>query len=147
MGGRKQKMDPIEKVAKSIDYGTPVNRKKKQTTIHANSSYIQKPVNLQKTPLLFFPPGKEMLFLGIYFAILPYITGLLFLFFYVSEGKPAVLGSIVVSTDANFFLIWSIGYEILAAIILLWIIKNAVIFSIRNSNEKKSGRASKLRRP
>jgi hypothetical protein len=140
-------MDPIEEVAKSIDYGKPVKRKRKHTTINSNSSYVQQPVDLQKTPFLFFPPGKEMLFLGIYFAILPYITGLLFLFFYVSEGKPAVFGSITVSSDANFFLIWSIGYEILAAIILLWIIKNAVMFSIRNSNEKKNGKRSKFRRP
>ncbi len=141
-------MDPIEEVGAKIDYGKPIKRTKKKvnTTINGGS-YIQRPVNWQKTPFLFFPPGKEMLFLGIYFAILPYITGLLFLFFYVSQGKAAVFGSITLSSDANFFLIWTIGYEILAAIIILWIIKNAVIFSIRNSQNSKRGKPKKFRHP
>jgi hypothetical protein len=141
-------MDPIEEVAKSIDYGRPVKRVKKKTNTVINaSSYGQQPVDLQKTPFLFFPPGKEMLFLGIYFAILPYITGLLFIFFYIAEGQAKVFGSITISSDANFFLVWTIGYEILAAVILVWIAKSAIMFSINKSKEEKRRKPKKFRHP
>ena len=142
-------MDPIEAVSKQIDYGKPVKKRiKKNVNSNINaSSYMQKPVDLQKTPFLFFPPGKEMLFLGIYFVTLPYIAGLLFLFFYVSEGKPAVFGSITVNSDANFFLVWAIGYEIIAAIIVLWIIKNSIMYSIRKSQTDRRKRPKKFRHP
>ncbi|GEM_PF-856709 len=142
-------MDAIEEVGKSIDYGKPVKRRiKKNANSNINaSSYMQKPVDLQKTPFLFFPPGKEMLFLGIYFVTLPYIAGLLFLFFYVSEGKPAVFGSITVNSDANFFLVWAIGYEIIAAIIIVWIIKNSIMYSIRKSQTDRRRRPKKFRHP
>ncbi len=138
-------MDAIEEVAKEIDYGKPVKRKKKQRNMHNPTSYTQQEVNLQKTPFLFFPPGKEMLFLGIYFVTLPYITGLIFLFFFVSEGKASVFGFI--GDDASFFLVWTIGYEILAAIILLLITKNAIMFTIRNNQAQKRGRPKKFNRP
>jgi len=73
-------MDPIEEVGKEIDYGIVVQRKKKAKRTISHVSYTQQRVDLTKTPILFFPEGKEMLFLGIYFVTLPYITGLLFLF-------------------------------------------------------------------
>jgi len=138
-------MDPIEEVSKSIDYGRPVRRVKKKHGNDMATSFSQKPVDLQKTPFLFFPPGKEMLFLGIYFVTLPYIVGLLFLFFYVSKGQAAIFGSITVNSDANFFLVWVIGYEILAAFILLMIIKSAISYSIQQS--KSGGNAKRKRRP
>ena len=139
-------MDPIEEVAQKVNYSTQTKRRIRSRNNQGmyNNSYMKKPVDLQKTPFLFFPPGKEMLFLGIYFLILPYIAGLLFLFFYVSEGEASVFGSITVNSDANFFLVWIIGYEILATIAILWIIKNAIFFSMQNakkaSTPPKSGR-------
>ncbi len=126
-------MDPIEAVGQKIDYGTPIQRKKKAV----RPSYMQREVDLSKTPILFFPPGKEMLFFGIYFAILPYITGLLFVFFYVARGKAAIFGSLNVGLDSSVFILWMIGYEILAVIIVLWIIKNAIMYSIKSSQATK----------
>jgi len=126
-------MDPIEEVGKEIDYDRVVQRKKKTKRTINRVSHTQQRVDLTKTPILFFPEGKEMLFLGIYFVTLPYITGLLFLFFYISEGKAAVFDSLTVSSDTNFFLVWMIGYEILAAVILLWILKSAIVFTLHNT--------------
>jgi hypothetical protein len=135
-------MDPIEEIGKSISYSQPV---KKRTVRSNRTNYMQQEVDLKKTPILFFPPGKEMLFLGIYFITLPYIAGLIFLFFYVSDGKAATFGAI--SVDSNFFLVWTIGYEILAALIVLIIIKNAIMFSIRNSRRpRRNTRTSKKHR-
>jgi len=100
-------------------------------------SYTQQKVTLSNTPL-FFPEGFEHIFSTIYFILLPYIAGLIFLFFYLAEGQPAVFLSIY--EDSLFILIWSIGYEILAVLALLYIIKNAVSFSIQNSSNRKAFR-------
>jgi len=70
--------------------------------------------------------------------ILPYIFGLIFLFFYVGEGKTELFLSI--DEDSSFILTWAIGYEILATIILLFILKSAITFSIQNSKKDKNFR-------
>ena len=139
-------MDPIEATSMKVDYGTPIKRHQKRK-IQRPAGYFSKEVDLQKTPILFFPPGKEMLFLGIYFAILPYITGLLFMFFVVAKGNPALFTSLK-ATD-SFIMVWAIGYEILAAIIILWIIKNAIAYSLKASRAEgsRSRRRRKRRHP
>ena len=135
-------MDPIEEIGSSIDYGKPI--KKKKVINNRAASYMRQEVDFQKTPFLFFPPGKEFLFLAIYFVTLPYIVGLIFLFFYVSNGEASIFGA--VSTDSNFFLVWIIGYELLAAFIVTWIVKNAIMFTIRNSQKQQHTRSQKRRR-
>jgi len=135
-------MDPIEEIGSSIDYGKPIKKKKAKNNRAA--SYMRQEVDLQKTPFLFFPPGKEFLFLAIYFVTLPYIVGLVFLFFYVADGEASIFGA--VSTDSNFFLVWIIGYELLAAFIVTWIVKNAIMFTIRNSQKQQHTKSPKRRR-
>jgi len=80
--------------------------------------------------------------LAIYFVTLPYIAGLLFLFFYVAGGKSELFLSL--NDDSSFILTWTIGYEIIAAILLLLIAKSAISFSIENS---RKGRDTHFRRP
>ena len=124
-------MDAIEEAASvKSHYGspvTPVRKKEKNLTKH---HYIHHEVDLQKTPFLLFPPGKEMLFLGIYFITVPYIVGILFLFTYIAEFNISVFRA--VGTDSSLLLTWTVGYEIIAAIILLYIMINAVKFSLKN---------------
>jgi len=107
---------------------------------NTNDKFTQKEITFDDTPLL-FPAGMEKLFLIIYFTTLPYIAGLLFLFFYVGGGKTELFLSI--NQESSFILTWAIGYEILAAILLLSIIKSAISFSATSSN---GGRKS-FRRP
>jgi len=129
---KKNIMDPIEPVNKQSKPKRSVRTPREASS--AGFSAAQKEgVDLQKTPFLFFPPGKEMLFLAIYFAVLPYITGLIFLFFYISEGKASIFKAIGV--QSNFFLVWTIGYEILATLVVVWIIATALRISIRNSKK------------
>jgi len=101
--------------------------------IHSKpKSYTQQNVTLSDTPL-FFPEGLEHIFLTIYFMLLPYIAGLLFLFFYISNGDYNIFLSL---NDTNsYILTWAIGYEVLAAITLLIIIKNAITFSLPSTNK------------
>ncbi|KYJ87728.1 hypothetical protein [Sulfurovum riftiae] len=96
------------------------------------NSFAKQEVRLQDTPL-FFPEGFEKIFLAIYFVSLPYILGLLFLFFYIAEGKFEVFLS--VNRDSPFLMIWAIGYEILAVLIILAIIKSAISFTHNNSRK------------
>jgi len=102
-----------------------------------DTSFTQQKLTYDDAPL-FFPEGFEKIFLLIYFMILPYIFGLIFLFFYVGEGKTELFLSI--DEDSSFILTWAIGYEILAAIILLLILKAAITFSIQNSKKVKNFR-------
>jgi hypothetical protein len=89
-------------------------------------TFTQQKVDLSKTPLLFFPEGFEKIFIAIYFVTLPYIAGLLFLFFYVSGGNLETFASL--NKEQAFILTWAIGYEIIASFILLWIFKMAISF-------------------
>ncbi|HFQ62620.1 MAG TPA: hypothetical protein ENK39_10030 [Epsilonproteobacteria bacterium] len=106
-----------------------------------SDKFSQKQITFEDTPLL-FPAGFEKFFLLIYFVTLPYIAGLMFLFFYVGEGKTELFLSL--NEDSSFILTWAIGYEILASLILLYIVKLAISFSINNS---KRGARKNFKRP
>ena len=100
--------------------------------IHSPIQFTEQEVNLQKTPL-FFPEGYENIFLTLYFIFLPYIVGILFLFLYASEGNVEFFLS--VKELSSIIVTWSIGYEIIAAVIVLTVIKMA--FSFNSSTKKK----------
>ena len=91
-------------------------------------------MRLSDSPL-FFPPGLEKIFLLIYFISLPYITGLIFLYFYVSDSKTDIFLSL--NDNGSFIMTWAIGYEILAVIALLLIIKSAISFSMSVSSKNR----------
>jgi hypothetical protein len=105
----------------------------KGQAIKSSKSFTQKEVSLADTPL-FFPQGFEKIFLAIYFIVLPYIAGLLFLFFYVAEGKTELFLSL--NDDSSFILTWAIGYEIIATLAILYIVKSAISFSVKNKDKK-----------
>jgi len=67
---------------------------------------------------------SNILGLGI-FALLPYIIGLTFIFLIIAQANIEIYRK----TDMNsFFLAWTIGYELIAAILLLIIFKSAFTF-------------------
>lgn len=103
-----------------------------------SSKFSNQNVDLAKTPL-FFPAGFEKIFLTIYFITLPYITGLLFQFFYIADGKVELYLSL--SENSSFLFAWAIGYEILATLLILYIIKMAISFS------KANGKRQQIQRP
>jgi len=95
-------------------------------------NFGQQKITFDDTPL-FFPAGMEKLFLLMYFILLPYITGLIFLFFYVGEGKTDLFLSL--NEDSSFILTWAIGYEIIAVLMILYIIKMAIFYSVDNARK------------
>ncbi len=116
--------------AMTSQYGTPVTPLRLKTRSETQRNYIHQEVELYKTPFLLFPEGKEMLFLGIYFITVPYIVGILFLFAYIAQFDVSVFRA--VGNSSSLLLIWTVGYEIIAAFVLLLIIKNAIVFTIKN---------------
>lgn len=84
-----------------------------------DSDFFNQEVDLAQSIL--FPEGYEYLMLAIYFISIPYITGLVFIFFYIGDGKTDIFLSL--SDDNSFFVTWAIGYEIVASLLLLWIAK------------------------
>jgi len=112
-------------------------RSKRLKSSKNDVKFLQQEVNLKSTPL-YFPEGFEKIFLAMYFILLPFITGLLFLFFYISKGSYEVFLSL--NQDYFFILTWAIGYEILAILILLYIIKSAFSFSKKNTHKGKNQR-------
>ncbi|MBD3791083.1 MAG: hypothetical protein IE918_02870 [Campylobacterales bacterium] len=115
----------------------PHEKKKFQSE---NNSFGKQEIRYEDTPL-FFPPGLEKLFLLIYCVSLPYIAGLLFLFIYVAKSEYETFLTLV--QESSFFMTWAIGYEILAVLILLYIVKMAITFSIQN----KPGAKKNFKRP
>lgn len=103
--------------------------------------FSQQNVDLSKTPL-FFPEGFEKIFLPIYFVTLPYIAGLFFHFLYVAEGNIELFISL--NEQSSFMLTWAIGYEIIAVLIILWIVKMSIIFA---SESSKPGVKKQFQRP
>ena len=118
-----------------------IHSAKEKPIKNTSSKFSQQEVDLADTPL-FFPDGFEKLFIAIYFVSLPYIAGLLFLFFYVAEGKSELFLSL--NEESSFMLTWAIGYEIIAGLILLYIVKMAIGFAKQNAQK---GATRNFRRP
>ena len=106
-----------------------------------SKKFSQQNVDLAQTPL-FFPEGFEKIFLPIYFITLPYIAGLFFHFFYIAEGDIDLFVSL--NEQSSFMLTWAIGYEIIATLIILWIVKMSISFANESS---KSGANKQFKRP
>ena len=113
---------------------------KKDAIKNKPEKFSQKNVDLAETPL-FFPEGYEKIFLVIYIVSLPYIMGLLLLFFVIAESN--TVRFLRLNEDSSFLLTWAIGYEILAGLIILWIIKLSIGFA----NESRKPGIKKFRRP
>ncbi len=75
--------------------------------------------------------------------LLPYFAGIIFLFFYVAGGNVDLFYSVF--DKQNHILTWCIGYEILAVLTLIYLVKNAVVSSLRPKHGFAVGAA--FRRP
>jgi hypothetical protein len=68
--------------------------------------------------LVFAPEGYEGLMLSLYAATIPYLAGLGFLFLFVAEASYEYF---LEFNLASYFVIWAIGYEVCAVLILVGI--------------------------
>ena len=122
--------------------GTQMSYPSREKPLRNDDSFTQQDVNLSDS-VLFFPEGFEKFFMLIYFIILPYIAGLLFLFFYIAGASYESFSSL--NQDSSFLLTWVIGYEIIAVMLLLYIFKMAISFSLEERDNKQ--RLDSFQRP
>jgi len=107
-------------------------------------SFSSQDVQLTKSRgFIIFPDGYEEIFLGIYFILIPYITGLLFVFLYVSNVQTEIFKELAKAQD-SFIMLWIVGYEIDAIILLLLIFWS---FLTSEDDTNKKGKRRQFVRP
>ena len=87
------------------------NTKQKRPTTFASQE-------IKPSELVFVIEGLEAYFYTFYFIVVPYVVGVLFLFLAIAGGD---FDNLVVMDLTAFFIVWAIGYEIVATISLIWI--------------------------
>lgn len=97
-------------------------------------TFSSQEIGLANAPL-FFPAGFEKLFITVYFILLPYVTGLIFLFVYVAKRDMEKFLSL--NEESSFILTWAIGYEILAVLSIMYIVKMSISFATKKGNRHK----------
>ncbi len=90
------------------------NATKRKRTRGKDKSFGSKEINVKN--IVWAPEGYEGFFLFLYFVTIPYIVGAIFLFFAVAGGE---YDSFMKLNTAAFFIVWAIGYEIVATLLLL----------------------------
>jgi len=99
-----------------------------------NDNFASQEVDLRK--FIIAPEGYENLMFGAYFIAVPYIAGVLFLYLFVAGGH---VENFMVLEISKFFIVWAIGYEVVAASLLLIIFYSFLNFS-KNKNKGKKRR-------
>jgi len=87
-----------------------------KTRRQIEDDFFQK--SLDYRDFVFSPEGYEGIVLALYILTIPYLMGLLFLFLFVAEANYEYF---LQFNLASFFVIWAIGYEVCAALILIGI--------------------------
>ncbi|MGE4397095.1 MAG: hypothetical protein AB7D34_06580 [Sulfurimonas sp.] len=82
--------------------------------VQTNSSFASQKVDFSDH--VFVIEGYEGIFYTIYFLSIPYLTGAIFLFFFVAGGS---YDNFMLLEMNAFFIVWLIGYEIVATLILI----------------------------
>jgi len=83
-----------------------------------SGSFTQQEIHLSDFPIA--PKGYESIAYFLYALFLPYTAGYLFL--YLILARVSFVDNPFLGTD-NFLIVWMIGYEVIAVIALLWILK------------------------
>jgi len=103
--------------------------KLRKSKIDAEQKFLSQKVTLGD--YIYLPEELEKLFLICTFIFIPYIFGLLILFIIAFNEFQAFLK---LNFDI-FMLTWTVGYESMAILLLLTIIKSAFSFNKKNTNQ------------
>jgi len=93
------------------------DKKKNSTKKKKTTSFGKKEVNFKD--YLYVPDGLETLVYTLYFVFIPYIAGVIFLFFTIAGADYSNFKLLDMSA---FFIVWAIGYEIVATLLLISIL-------------------------
>lgn len=88
-----------------------INTRRKQEDDFFNQSLVYR-------NFVFSPEGYEGVVLGLYILLIPYLAGLLFLYLFVAQASYEYF---LEFNLASFAIIWAIGYEVCAVLIIVGI--------------------------
>jgi len=91
----------------------------------------------------FLPAGNEDISLIMIFTLVPYSVGMVFVFFVIAHASFTKLISL--AKYHSFLLIWAIGYEIVAGLLLLWFAKIIFYALFEGHKEREPKKKSKTR--
>lgn len=98
-------------------------KEKKSHEKRTKKSFLTQKVNIND--LLNLPEGTMNLLLFIAFLVVPYTVGIIFIFVVIARASLDTFKGIHTS---EYALYWAIGYEVIASILILLIIKSAISF-------------------
>ena len=84
--------------------------------------------------IVFAPKGYESVFYIVYFLTIPYIVGIVFLFLFIAG---ATLENFMLLKVDSFFIVWAIGYEVIATVSLAYITYLYFRYLSEDSKKKK----------
>lgn len=84
------------------------------------------------------PEGWGGVMFPLYFLLLPYLVGVLFIFLFVAGSD---IDNFLVLDFTAFFVLWAIGYEIIAVLILTALIVSYIKWKWRHGKQKKGVRS------
>ncbi|MEA2072059.1 MAG: hypothetical protein U9O86_00610 [Campylobacterota bacterium] len=99
------------------DKSRPRQKPKKKKKAKASKSFGSQVVEIGD--YLHIPDGYEYIAYIFYFIFIPYLAGAIFLFFAVARAD---FHNFQLLNGAAFFIVWAIGYEIVATLVLLYIL-------------------------
>ena len=105
----------------------------KQREENKNRSFLSQKLYL--TDFINLPEGTLNLVLFIAFVIIPYIAGLAFIFFLIANANFDTFENINININ-DYLIYWTIGYELLAFTLMLFVIKSAINFKKIKQIEK-----------
>lgn len=92
------------------------SQERKKVERKAPTSFSSQKVDL--SDYLAVVEGYEGVFYILYFLLVPYITGLVFLFIFIAGGS---FENFALLDSSAFLIVWMIGYEIVASCLLIGI--------------------------
>ncbi len=105
--------DKNEPIRASSNLAASKNFQKRNTRRRTEASFAQKEIDVKS--FIIAPEGYETFMFIIYFLTVPYLTGLAFLYLFIANASFSHFLNFNIS---SFFVIWAIGYEVVAAIAL-----------------------------
>ncbi len=120
-------LDTVRRSLKDKQYKILIEQqKKREKCAEAPKSFFSQKINLYDYTNLSESVLNTILLST--FVLLPYITGILFIFLVIAKANFETFADIKVD---KYFIYWSVGYEVLAFISIVAIIKSAITFKRR----------------
>lgn len=100
---------------------------------HTSGTFGQQKVEVSS--FLPMPEGYEKLFIALYFIVIPYMTGLIFIFLFVAKAQ---VDNFLSLDLAMFVAVWAIGYEVVASFALAFIFYKMFRFNREARSETRT---------